>query len=268
MNKFFRGLGILSIGCGSQTNLDPAGPEDDEDISHDWERDEDGGCPESWLLTYSLDGRIDVTDTPLNLGNADALVGGLETDEIVLRVSNDEGVPTAGQVLVTSFNLLQDFTVSVNVMGDFTIVTDLLSTASDECGVASGQFEDSIMTWDECGFGPEYGTPNWTPDEGAYGAGCINDYHVEGSVDCVDESLVASCSDAWFDDGANAMDYVYNQPMLSFEFDSNDLEYFTMQGSAYGTELPTFSNNRTWLSLQGSLKSMSLEPTPDCLCSE
>ena len=53
------------------------------------------------------------------------------------------------------------------------------------------------------------------------------------------------------------MDYTYNQPLLNFEFDSPELERFTMRGSDLGTEMPTFTNNRTWLSLKGiwSIKS-------------
>ena len=56
------------------------------------EQTEEGGCPDSWVLTYSLDGRIDITDTPLNIGNADAQVGGLESDELVIRVADDDGI--------------------------------------------------------------------------------------------------------------------------------------------------------------------------------
>jgi len=256
------------MGCSAETAIDPAGVEDDVPIDHDWDRDEEGGCPESWVLTYSLEGRVDITDTPLDIGNADALVGGLVSDEIELRLVDDGGVPADGQVLITHFDLLQDFSVSVDMLGEITIISDLLSTASDECGLASGQLEGSTMMWDDCSFGAEHGTTSWNPDDAAYGPGCISDYRVEGTVDCVDDSWLASCSDGWLDEGVNELDYVYNQPMLDFEFDSVDLERFTMQGSVYGTELPTYTNNRTWLALEGELTSMSLEPTPDCLCAE
>ena len=56
--------------------------------------------------------------------------------------------------------------------------------------------------------------------------------------------------------------------MLRFDFDSTDLERFTMTAGLVGTEVPTYTNNRTWLTLEGTLKSMSLEPTPDCLCDD
>ena len=169
---------------------------------------------------------------------------------------------------MTSFGLIQDFSVTVDILGDFTVITDLVSNAEGECGIASGQLEGASLSWDDCGFGAEHGSPSWTPDESAYGAGCVGDYHVEGVVECIDESLAASCEDAWFNEGVNEMDYVYNQPMLSFEFDSPQLERFTMMGTDYGAEMPTFTNNRTWLSLEGQLVSQSLEPTPDCLCGE
>jgi hypothetical protein len=259
---------VLLVGCVETVETEAAGPEDDLDFETEWETDDEGGCPDSWVLTYAIDGRVDITHTPLNIGNADALVGGLEMDELVLRLADDGGSPAEGQVLVTHFELLQDFQVSVNMWGEIAIITDLLSTASDECGLSSGELDGSTVTWDDCSFGAEHGTTSWSPDEGAYGPGCISDYHVEGIVECVDDALLASCSDGWLDEGDNVLDYVYNQPMLSLEFDSDDLESFTMKGTDYGTELPTFTNNRTWLSLNGELKSMSLEPTPDCLCAE
>jgi len=169
---------------------------------------------------------------------------------------------------MTSFDLLQDFTVSVNMLGEIVIITDLHMTSSNECGIAIGNRTDSTIRWDDCDFGNEHGTTNWDPEDGAYGAGCIQDYKVEGLVECVDESLLASCEDGWLDEGENNFSYTYNQPMLSLEFDSNELESFTMKGAQYGAEMPTNTNNRIWMTLEGNLKSKSLEPTPDCLCSE
>ena len=280
MNRTTILMALIGTGCAGQTDAEPnqtldafeqtEASESDAggEIVNDWDRDEDGGCPDSWVLTYSLEGRVDITNTPLDIGNADALVGGLETDEVVIRVPDDGGMPGNGQVLLTSFALIQDFVVSVNMFGEIAIVTDLLLTADDECGVASGELVGSTVVWDECNYGAEHGTNEWSPDQAAYGAGCINDYRVEGSVECVDDSLLASCSDGWLEEGENSLDYVYNQPLLDFAFDATDLERFTMKGTDYGTEVPTYTNNRTWLSLEGELKSMSLEPTPDCLCGE
>ena len=268
MTTLSLGIAWSFLGCKIDPVLVPEVAEEDVEIEHEWESDEEGGCPDSWLLTYGIEGRVDITDTPLNIGNADANVGGLEDDEIVLRVEDDDGVPALGQILLTSFNLFQDFEVSINMLGEIAVITDLYTFASNECGAASGQFDGYNITWDECNFGAGHGTPSWSPDDGAYGAGCMEDYHVEGVVACIDNALLASCSDGWLEEGDNQMDYVHNQPLLSFEFDTPDLERFTMKGTNYGTELPTFSNNRTWLSLEGELKSMSLEPTPDCLCDE
>ena len=269
---------FLLVGCASQTmsgdsQLMPAESQPEPEgvvteIESEWEIDEEGGCPDSWVLTYGIDGRIDITNTPLNIGNADALVGGLDSDEIVLRIADDNGVPDVGQILVTSFKLLQDFDVSVNLLGEIFIITELMTSSADECGVASGQLDGDVIYWDECYYGPEHGSTSWSPDEGAYGTGCLRDYHVDGVVECVDGSLVASCEDGWLNEGINNLDYVHDQPLLDFEFDSRDLESFIMRGSSYGTELPTFTNNRTWLTLYGELKSMTLEPTPDCLCTE
>jgi hypothetical protein len=245
---------------------------EDREDEIDAQDDADTGtdCPDSWLLTYGISGRVDITDTPLDIGNADAQVGGLQSDEIVLRLPDDGGEPGQGEVWVTSFDLLQDFTVAINLLGlgEIAIDTYLMSTASDACGLASGQREGSTISWDACTFGARHGTNNWSPDEGAEGAGCISDYHVEGVVECLDDSVLASCSDGWLEDGENVLDYVYNQPMLNFQFDSADLERFTMTAGAVGAEVPTYTNNRTWLSLSGELKHMRLEPTPACLCDE
>ena len=70
-------------------------------------------------------------------------------------------------------------------------------------------------------------------------------------IECVDDSLIVSCSDGWLDEGENVFDYAYNQPMLDLRFDDDRLERFTMVGADYGAEVPTYSNNRTWLSLTG-----------------
>jgi len=255
-------------------------PGDSEDVG-DAEDGEEGGeletgedeepedaCPDSWVLTYAIEGHVDITNTPLDIGNATADVGGLDRDELVLRVADDGGEPAEGTVLITAFELLQDFTVSVNLMGEVALETYLLSSAEDECGLATGDLQGATVTWDECTYGPDHGTTKWSPDEGASGEGCISDYHVEGTVDCMDDSILASCGDGWLEDGLNTLDYVYDQPMLSLDFESDSLEAFTMQGSSYGAELPTYTNNRTWLTLEGTLKSMTLEPTPDCLCAE
>ena len=274
------------IGCTSENSCESVSNETENtpeiEYEYDWSATEDistdaldseqdidsPSCPDSWVLTYSLKGRIDITHTPLNIGNADAEVGGLDGDEIVLRIPNQNGIPDQTQVLITYFNLLQDFRVSVNMLGEIAIITNLQSTAYNECGLASGVLDGDLIAWDECQFGFEYGTTRWDPDDGAYGMGCIQDYLVEGTVICQDNSWLASCSDGWLEEGVNTLYYTYNQPMLDFQFDSNTLERFTMKSSLYGTEIPTYTNNRTWLSLEGELKRMELEPTPDCLCKQ
>lgn len=268
-------LGVMSTGCSPVDPTEP--PEavqlDETDSTADaetpapqWESDDDGSCPDSWVLTYSLSGRVDITHTPLDLGNADAAVGGLETDELIIRVPDEGGAPGVGTVVVTDFELTQAFEVAVNMFGEIAIVSDLLLLAEDECGVATGQLDGRDLRWDGCEFGAEHGSNEWDPDDGAYGPGCLNDYRVEGTIECIDESLIVSCSDGWLDEGENAYDYVYNQPLLNLVFDGPGLERFSMVSDEYGAEVPTYSNNRTWMDLSGELKEMSLEPTPSCLC--
>lgn len=269
MNGVF-GVWLVGLfGCGSTEAVDTGseavnlGASADPDFS-----DAEGGCPDSWVLTYGIEGRVDITHTPLNIGNAEAFVGGLPTDEIVIRVPNEGGVPAAGAARMISFDLIQDFDVAVNLLGEIGLDTRLHLTAADECGLANGRLQGSNVVWGECDFGSDHGSNDWDPDDGASGSGCMNDFRVEGSVQCTDDSVLASCEDGWLNEGNNALNYAYNQPLLDLRFDSPDLEGFTMEGSDYGTEVPTFTNNRTWLSLDGELKSMSLEPTPDCLCGD
>ena len=79
--------------------------------------------------------------------------------------------------------------------------------------MASGSLDGDPIVWDSCQYGSEYGTTSWDPDDGSYGAGCIRDYLVEGTVVCEDNSWLASCSDGWLEEGANELYYTYSQPM-------------------------------------------------------
>jgi len=96
---------------GSQDAADPVDSGDDDGAVGNEEDEQQGLCPDSWVLTYSLQGRVDITDTPFNVGNSEAPVGGLDSDEIVLRLWDQDGAPALGEVLITSFRLLQDFEV-------------------------------------------------------------------------------------------------------------------------------------------------------------
>jgi len=261
---------MLFIGCASEktetTETNPSGDSQEQaQIDESW-KDEDDSCPPSWLLTYALDGQIDITHTPLDMGNASALVGGRDQDELVIRVPDDNGVPAAGTILLTQFNLLQDFSVSVDMIGEFTVVSDLLSTANNECGAATGTLEETTIRWAQCTYGANHGEPAWSPDDGASGVGCIADYHVTGNIECIDNSLLVGCDNGWLDEGDNPQDYRYAQPLLELRFDSPALETFTMKGEEHGVELPTYANNRTWLTLEGTLKKQELTETPSCLC--
>ena len=75
MNRCCMLIVLAVTGCAVPVEKPPAGPEDDVEVVSEWEPDEEGGCPDSWVLVYSLKGRIDITHTPLNIGNADAEAG-------------------------------------------------------------------------------------------------------------------------------------------------------------------------------------------------
>jgi len=268
-------LGVFFWGCQSAQEEELVDSGTDSGVAEEEEsewgpapEDEDQGCADSWVLTYALEGRVDITHTPLNIGNADALVGGGPKDEVVLRLADDGGVPAQGLGLMTHFNLEQDFSVAVDMLGEIRLNADLLSVSEDECGVASGTLRGANFRWDECSYNGDHGKTTWSPDQAASGPGCLSDYHVQGSIECVDDSIIVSCQNGWLDEGMNYQDYSYDQPLLDFAFDSDDLGSFTMSGDTYGAELPTYTNNRTWLVLNGTLKSMELLPTPDCLCGD
>ena len=152
------------------------------------------------------------------------------------------------------------------MFGAYTISSDLFSQAQNECGAAVGLIDDNTLKWAECNYGEHHGSPAWTPDQGATGLGCINDYHVQGNIECIDETPLGTCADGWLEEGENLQDYIYNQTLLNFTFTAEDLHHFVMRGHEFGVEIPTYSNNRTWLSLEGTLKEMTLEDTPSCLC--
>ena len=144
------GAEASSGGSDESSSEEPVDSEDTEDDTEEEQEVQEDGCPDSWVLTYGLLGRVDITDTPLDIGNAEALVGGLESDELVLRLPDDDGVPGDGAAQLISLDLLQDFEVSINLLGlgEIAIVTYLMSSAADECGVALGDFQGASIEWD------------------------------------------------------------------------------------------------------------------------
>ena len=256
---------VILMGCSTQSNEPEQEIADEEALEEGW-ADEESNCPKSWVLTYALDGVLDVSHTPMDMGNGSAIIGGTEEDELIIRIADDNGVPGDGRVLLTSFNLHQYISISIDMFGEYTISSDLFSQVHNECGSAVGILESNELKWAECTYGENHGSTAWTPEEGAAGLGCINNYHVQGNIECIDETPLGTCADGWLEDGTNLQDYVYNQPLLNLEFTTDDLSHFVMHGNEYGVEIPTYSNNRTWLSLEGTLKDSRLEDTPSCLC--
>ena len=118
-------IGLTLIGCKTDETSDTIPPQENAEIDMEWGTQNDdsdndssnsdnqdegaSGCGDSWVMTYAIDGRVDITHTPLNIGNAEAFVGGLDTDELVIRMADDNGKPANGQILMTHFDLLQDF---------------------------------------------------------------------------------------------------------------------------------------------------------------
>ena len=83
---------------------------------------------------------------------------------------------------------------------------------------------------------------------------------------CTDDSITLDCSAGGLVEGDNPLAAVHNQPLKSFEFNS-DYSRFEMEGpDGLGVEVPSESDSRTWLMLEGELVDMVRVVTPECLC--
>jgi len=219
-----------------------------------------GDCPSS-VLSYSITGLFEVSDTPANAGNGQFVIG---PGSMTLRAQPD-GLGKYRMTML-QYSIPQKFVV--DAPGAQT-TTDLdVSTTFDACGLASGTMNGTTLVWDTCDYGPAppHGTIEWAPDDVVGGPGCMNGYHVQGTVSCAG----AFCSAAGIDFPLQVDDN-YPQPLNSFLF-SADFSTFSMraqggpaQGVGHeGVEVPSTEPSRTWLGLDGTLLDVSCEPAPSC----
>ncbi|HSC86670.1 MAG TPA: hypothetical protein VLC09_05340 [Polyangiaceae bacterium] len=197
------------------------------------------------LATYRLEGKFQITDTA---GDAIVDVG---PGEAVLRITRGEGPQDARLV---SYRLTQKFVTGPS--GLASVRTDNeTSSGPVACGIARGQLEDGVLTWDECDYGPAppHGTVDWTWQTVVGGPGCMADYHAEGTISCTGVFCSAG------GDFPIDLDKTYPQPLNSFVFssDGNTFEMENLGGpetpeGVTGVELPNEQQGRAWLALYGT----------------
>lgn len=217
-------------------------------------------CP-SPVLTYSISGLFEVSDTPANAGNGQFTIG---PGSMKLRASPDGW--GSYRMTILEYRLPQYFVV--NAPGAVTTTDLQVTTVYDECGLAHGSLSKTSLVWDNCDYGPAppHGTTKWTPADVLGGPGCLDGYHVQGTVTCAGAFCSASGVDFPLD-----VDDNYPQPLNTFLF-SEDLTTFSMRAQGgppegvghNGVEVPSAEPSRTWLGLDGTLMDVECAPEPVC----
>ncbi len=234
-----------SAGMGGETSMGGGGNTD---------------CP-SAIATYSITGLFEVSDTPANAGNGEFTIG---PGTLTLRAVADGW--GSYRVTILEYALPQYFVV--DAPGAITTTDLQVTTRYDACGLAVGTLSGSSLVWDNCDYGPAppHGTTKWTPQDILGGPGCLDGYHVLGTVTCSG----AFCSASGVDFPLS-VDDTYPQPLNTFTF-TDDLSTFSMraqggpsQGQGHnGVEVPSSEPSRTWLGLDGTLIDVTCEPPPAC----
>lgn len=257
------------------------------------EAPEAGSC----RLVYQLDGRFQISATPLGMG--DTKGGENEFDKrgllIVDLPAADGAVADAGAARVDCFELDQTITVS----GPVTVSTAVYASydgaegaegelsVDTDAGTARLIFDECIYdrNWflqDESGKARSL-QERFTPDDEITGAGCLHAYQSVGSVFC--EGSQTLCDAGLLQQGSNAQHDVWTQPWNDLVFgadfetvelggtdfilvDGEDDPVPVCEGSPVGgssckgeeaVEIPSFNPSRTWLSFTGTLVSNSCD---------
>ena len=226
-----------------------------------------GAACESYVITYDITGKFNITGTPLGLGDAENDIG---SGELAIRFADGGNAPAPGSARLLSYRMPMNFAVAT---AGLTVTTNIVASAAhDDCGRAEGTLSGTTLGWATCTYGAGHGTPDWTPDGAASGPGCIRDYNSSGNVNCNDQSAVASCAQGDLQDGDNPQDETFDHPLNSFVF-SEDLSSFQMRGAGgpagsddKGVETPNRAPGQTWWNLDGTEKSREKMPTPACAC--
>jgi hypothetical protein len=226
-----------------------------------------GAACETWVITYTITGAFNITGTPLGLGDTGRDIG---PGELAIRFAPGASGPVAGSARLLAYRMPLKFAVTT---AGLTVTTDIVASAAQaECGRAMGTLTGTTLGWATCNYGQSHGTADWTPDNAASGAGCIREYRTQGTVNCDDQSTLASCSQGNLQDGDNAQNEVFSQPLNAFVF-NGDLSSFQMRATGgpsgsddKGVETPNRAPGRTFFNLDGAEKSREKVPTPACAC--
>lgn len=220
-----------------------------------------GNCGQSFVVTYTINGKFTIANTPLGAGDSQNNIG---PGELAIRFTGTSG-PAAGRAALLSYRMPQVFTVNKSGV---VVATNVTATAANDCSAASGTVAGTTLAWATCTYGAGHGTTEWGPASGASGPGCVQHYNSKGNVNC----MGALCSAGGLAEGDNPQDVTYDQPLNSFVF-SADFKSFTMRGAGgpagsddKGVEVPNNAPGRTWLNLDGTEKERKQLATPACAC--
>ncbi len=199
---------------------------------------------------------IRIRDTFLGIGDGTFAVG---PGTLILRVPSDGGTaPAPGAAEVLYFELAQEFTT---VASRITIATDVdafsptLGARDNAVAQATGVLSlgaSPTLVWGACSYPAGYNDrpSSFTPDVVGTGAGCLAPYRSVGTVHCLDESPLASCSSGGLRDGDNPQDETWEQALQTLTFAAG-MASFSMPFAL----VPNRSESRTSLSLAGTLVS-------------
>ena len=250
----------------------------------------------SCRLVYQLDGRFQITATPLAMG--DTKGGENEFDKRGLLVVDlpeaDGSVAASGSASVDCFELDQVITVS----GPVTVATAVYASFTGGEGgegelITDGDSGDARLAFDDCVYdrnwfmrdeeGKERSLQSrFTPADVIEGPGCLHGYQSVGSVFC--QGSPTLCSAGLLEQGSNGHDDEWSQPWNDLHFgegfatvelagteailvDGEDEPVPVCQGSPLGSsckgeeavEIPSANPSRTWLSFTGALISNSCD---------
>lgn len=254
------------------------------------EAPEAGSC----RLVYQLDGRFQITATPLQMG--DTKGGELEYGKrglLIVDLPKDaDSIGESGPARVACFELDQFITVPGPPV---TVATAVYATFDGEEGgtgeLVTSPEGEARLALDECVYDRNWFMKNaegkdrslqsrFTPEDKIEGDGCLHGYSSTGAVFC--EGGAALCSAGLLEPGSNPQADVWTQPWNDLVFgedfktvklggtetilvDGEDDPVAVCEGSPLdrsckgeeAVEIPSRNPSRTWLSFEGTLLSNS-----------
>jgi hypothetical protein len=225
-----------------------------------------GKCGTSTLVTYSIQGKFDVSQTPGSAGDFTADLPGT-----AVRTGGTPLVDTPSTVVLrfhadgTHVALVSlDYAHNVHSTKGADIYQNILhSVPKNECGVATGTLSGTTLTWDTCTPPATYGTTKWATSELAVGAGCATLWGDVGNLYCGSGAI---CTLGKLQSGDNPVTRPpeWPEPLSKFVFTAADLKTF----SADYFQVPNDKKNAiSRISItQGTDTGRTTEVTPDCAC--